>query len=276
MSNKKLLNLYGLKWNPFDPALPLEGLISSPQIDSFCWRVENLVMDGGYAMITGHPGTGKSVALRILAARLSKMQDVKVGVLTRPQSGLSDFYRELGELFGVELKTSNRWGGYKMLRQGWADHIRTTLLRPVLLIDESQEMLPVVLNELRMMMSENFDSEMILTLVLCGDNRLPEKFRDPTLIPLGSRIRVRMTQESATKEQLEKTLIESMAKTGNANLMNKDLVNTLVEHAAGNYRVMMIMADNILSEGMVKEVDQLNENLFFEIYSTPQKTKQKK
>lgn len=276
MSNKKLLNLYGLKWNPFDPALPLEGLISSPQIDSFCWRVENLVMDGGYAMITGHPGTGKSVALRILAARLSKMQDVKVGVLTRPQSGLSDFYRELGELFGVELKASNRWGGYKTLRKGWMDHIRSTLLRPVLLIDESQEMLPAVLNELRMMMSENFDSEMILTLVLCGDNRLPEKFREPTLIPLGSRIRVRMTQESATKEQLEKTLLESMAKAGNANLMSKELANTLVEHASGNYRVMMIMADNLLAEGMAKDVDQLNEKLFFEIYSTPQKTKQKK
>jgi type II secretory pathway predicted ATPase ExeA len=217
VSNKKLLNLYGLKWNPFDPALPLEGLISTPQIDSFCWRVENLVMDGGYAMITGHPGTGKSVALRILAARLSKMQDVKVGVLTRPQSGLADFYRELGELFGVELKPSNRWGGYKTLRKGWNDHIRSTLFRPVLLIDESQEMLPAVLNELRMMMSENFDSEMILTLVLCGDNRLPEKFREPTLIPLGSRIRVRMTQESATKVQLEKTLLESMAKAGNVN-----------------------------------------------------------
>lgn len=276
MSNKKLLNLYGLKWNPFDPALPLEGLISSPQIDSFCWRVENLVMDGGYAMITGHPGTGKSVALRILAARLSKMQEVKVGVLTRPQSGLADFYRELGELFGVELKTSNRWGGYKKLREGWVNHIRSTLVRPVLLIDESQEMLPAVLNELRMMMSDNFDSEMILTLVLCGDNRLPEKFREPALIPLGSRIRVRMTQESATKEQLEKILIESMVKAGNANLMSKELINTLVEHAAGNYRVMMIMADNLLSEGMTKEVDQLNEKLFFETYSTPQKTKQKK
>jgi type II secretory pathway predicted ATPase ExeA len=276
MSNKKLLNLYGLKWNPFDPALPLEGLITTPQIDSFCWRVENLVMDGGYAMITGHPGTGKSVALRILAARLSKMQDVKVGVLTRPQSGLVDFYRELGELFGVELKPSNRWGGYKTLRVSWTNHIRSTLLRPVLLIDESQEMLPVVLNELRIMMSENFDSEMILTLVLCGDNRLPEKFREPALIPLGSRIRVRMTQESATKEQLEKTLLESMAKAGNANLISKDLVNTLVEHAAGNYRVMMIMADNILSEGMAKDVDQLNEKLFFEIYSTPQKVKLKK
>ncbi len=276
MSNKKLLNLYGLKWNPFDPALPLEGLISSPQIDNFCWRVENLVMDGGYAMITGHPGSGKSVALRILAARLGKIQGVKVGVLTRPQSGLADFYRELGELFGAELRSSNRWGGYKTLRQGWVNHIRSTLFRPVLLIDESQEMLPAVLNELRMMMSDNFDSEMILTLVLCGDNRLPEKFREPALIPLGSRIRVRMTQESATKEQLEKTLIESITRAGNANLMSKELISMLSEHASGNYRVMMIMADNLLSEGMAKEVNQLNEKLFLEVYSTPQKTKPKK
>lgn len=276
MSNKKLLNLYGLKWNPFDPALPLEGLISSPQIDNFCWRVENLVMDGGYAMITGHPGSGKSVALRILAARLGKIQGVKVGVLTRPQSGLADFYRELGELFGAELRSSNRWGGYKTLRQGWVNHIRSTLFRPVLLIDESQEMLPAVLNELRMMMSDNFDSEMILTLVLCGDNRLPEKFREPALIPLGSRIRVRMTQESATKEQLEKTLTESITRAGNANLMSKELISMLSEHASGNYRVMMIIADNLLCEGMAKEVEQLNEKLFLEVYSTPQKTKSKK
>jgi len=276
VSTQKLLNLYGLKWNPFDSALPLEGLISSPQIDNFCWRVENLVMDGGYAMITGHPGTGKSVALRILANRLNKMQEVQVGVLTRPQSGLADFYRELGELFGVALRSSNRWGGYKTLRKGWIDHIRSTLFRPVLLIDESQEMLSVVLNELRMLMSDNFDSEMILTLVLCGDNRLPEKFREPALIPLGSRIRVRMSQESATKEQLEKTLNESMARAGNTNLMSKGLINMLTEHASGNYRVMMIMADNLLSEGMAREVDQLNEKLFLESYSKPQKIKQKK
>lgn len=274
--NKKLLNLYGLKWNPFDPSLPIEGLITSPQIENFCWRVENLVMDGGYAMITGHPGTGKSVALRILSARLSKIQEVKVGILTRPQSGLADFYRELGEIFGLELKSSNRWGGYKTLRQGWLDHIRSTLLRPVLLIDESQEMLPIVLNELRMMMSDKFDSEMILTLVLCGDNRLPEKFRDPVLIPLGSRIRVRLSQESASKEQLEKTLTESMALAGNKNLMSKELINMLVDHASGNYRVMMIMADNLLSEGMSKEVDQLDEKLFFELFSNSSKNKQKK
>ena len=94
--NKKLLALYGLKWNPFAPDVPVEALRVTPRIESFCWRVEQLAGDGGFALITGAPGTGKSVTLRILAERLTAQRDFTVGVLSRPQSRLGDFYRELG------------------------------------------------------------------------------------------------------------------------------------------------------------------------------------
>jgi hypothetical protein len=47
----------------------------------------------------------------ILAERLAAQRDVKVGVLSRPQSRLGDFYRELGDLFGVVLQPHNRWNG---------------------------------------------------------------------------------------------------------------------------------------------------------------------
>jgi hypothetical protein len=40
--NKKMLALYGLKWNPFAPDVPAEALQVTPRIDSFCWRVEQL------------------------------------------------------------------------------------------------------------------------------------------------------------------------------------------------------------------------------------------
>ena len=43
-----------------------------------------------------------------------------------------------------------RWGGFKALRERWQAHLENTLLRPVLLIDEAQEMSPVVLCELRL------------------------------------------------------------------------------------------------------------------------------
>ena len=41
----------------------------------------------------------------------------------------------------------NRWAGFKTLRERWLAHLHHTRLRPVLLIDEAQEMLPAVLSE---------------------------------------------------------------------------------------------------------------------------------
>jgi len=78
------------------------------KIESFAWRVEQLVQEGGFALISGESGTGKSVALRIVAERLSALRDVVVGVVERPQSKSGDFYRELGDIFSVKLSPSNR------------------------------------------------------------------------------------------------------------------------------------------------------------------------
>ncbi|MEI6723255.1 MAG: ATP-binding protein [Betaproteobacteria bacterium] len=157
--NQKLLALYGLKWNPFSPELPTEALYIPARIESFCWRIEQaLIREGGFAMIHGDPGTGKSVALRVLAQRLARLPDITVGVVSHPQSSLVDFYRELGDIFAVPLKPHNRWGGFKTLREVWFSHMETTRRRPVLLIDEAQEMSPAALSELRLLASSRFDS----------------------------------------------------------------------------------------------------------------------
>ena len=266
MSAKKLLALWGLKWNPFTPDLPHDALMVTAKIDNFAWRVEQLVQEGGFALICGDSGTGKSVALRIVAQRLAALRDVSVGVLERPQSQSADFYRELGDIFSVKLRPSNRWGGFRALRERWKAHVASAHIKPVLLIDEAQEMHPNVLSELRILSSSDFDSTSLLTVILSGDGRLSELLRHEDLIPLGTRIRTRLHTEAASREELLELLRHALSKAGNAALMTAELMETLVDHAAGNYRVLMTMGADLLAHGMGREVEQLDEKLYLELY----------
>jgi type II secretory pathway predicted ATPase ExeA len=278
MNTKKLLSLWGLKWNPFSPELPADALLVTAKIDHFAWRVEQLVQEGGFALISGESGTGKSVALRILALRLAALRDVVVGVLERPQSRNADFYRELGDIFSVKLSPSNRWGGFRALRERWRSHVATSRIKPVLLVDEAQEMDPEVLSELRILSSADFDATSLLTVVLSGDGRLPELLRHEDLIPLGTRIRARLKTEPASREELLELLSHALAKAGNASLMTDELMDTLVDHAAGNYRLLMTMGAELLAHGMSREVAQLDEKFYLEVFrpSRPRSTVKKK
>jgi general secretion pathway protein A len=268
--NKKLLALYGLKWNPFSPELPTEALTVTPRIEHFYWRIEqNLIQEGGFALVTGDPGTGKSVVLRLLAERLGQLRDISVGALAHPSSNLADFYREMGDLFGVELKPHNRWGGFRALRERWLAHLEGTLLRPVLLIDEAQEMHPGVLSELRLLSSMQFDSRTLLTVVLAGDARLTAKLRRDELLPLGSRLRTRLVMEYADRNELMACLKQLLASAGNAGLMTPELMQTLCDHAVGNYRVLTSMAAELLAAAAQQEITQLDEKLYLEVFGAP-------
>jgi general secretion pathway protein A len=273
--NKKLLGLYSLKFNPFSSQAPVSAFWVSPQIESFCWRIEQQVGEGGFALALGDPGTGKSTALRLLADRLNNIRNLSVGILTRPQAQLADFYRELGHLFGVPLSPHNRWNSSKVLREKWLAHIEAALCRPVLLIDEAQEMNSAVFSELRLLSSADLDSRSILTLILAGDHRLAHRLEGADLLPIASRIRSRLRLEALTPKQLQDALNQLLKAAGNPRLMTPSLVQTLCEHAAGNLRLLMNMANDLLAAACHQERDQIDEKLYFEVFSLDPKPSKK-
>jgi type II secretory pathway predicted ATPase ExeA len=271
--SQTLLALYGLKFNPFSPELPTEAIHVPPKVENFCWRIEHAqIGEGGFAMVHGAPGSGKSVILRLLAERLARLADITVGILSHPSSNLADFYREMGDVFAVPLKPHNRWGGFKVLRERWIAHLESTRRRAVLLIDEAQEMRPAVLSELRLLASARFDSQPLLCVVLAGDERLIEKLRREELLPLGSRIRTRLATEHASREELATCLNHLLAHAGNASLMTTQLRQTLCDHAAGNYRVLTTMAAELLAVAAQRDLAKLDEKLYLEVFSPPNST----
>jgi type II secretory pathway predicted ATPase ExeA len=274
--SKKLLSLHGLKFNPFSAQVPTEALWLSPPVESFCWRIEQQLGEGGFALATGDPGTGKSAALRLLAARLTRVRDLAVGVLSRPQASLADFYRELGHLFNVPLSPHNRWASARVLREKWLQHQEAALVRPVLLVDEAQEMAAAVFSELRLLSSADLDSRSILTVILAGDSRLGVRLESVDLLPLASRIRSRLRTEPLPPPQLLACLQHLLAAAGNPRLLPPSLLQTLSEHAAGNLRLLMNLGNDLLQTALRQEAESIDEKLFFEVFALDPKPRAKR
>lgn len=275
--NRSVLRFFGLKFNPFDPDLPVEALYVPAAIDAFCRRIESSLHDGGFAMVTGEPGSGKSVVLRLLAHRFSLQPDVIVATIDHPQSKPLDFYRELGDRFGLMLSMSNRWGGFKALRGRWAEHIAACHMRPILIIDEAQQMIDSVFAELRILASKDFDSQSLLSIVFAGDSRLSDRFRHPDMIPLGTRIRRRLVIDCASRDEMAACLAHLLDAAGNSALLSKELQATLVDHSTGNYRVLMNTADELLNAAFERQKSVLDDKLFLEVFTTaPRKTSARK
>ena len=105
--------------------------------------------------------------------------------------------------------------------------------------------------------------------------RLAAKLDSPELAPLASRIRCRLRTEALSPQQLLAALTHVLKGAGNPKLMSPQLLQTLCEHAAGNLRLLMNMANDLLVAASQQERELIDEKLFFEVFSLDPKPAKK-
>lgn len=194
-----------MKFNPFRPDVPVEALYTTPPIDTFLRRAELGITDGGFARVTGDPGTGKTIVLRLLTERLRLLPNVIVGTLDPRQQG-------------------SRFKATALCR-------------------------------------------------LRGGRQASRAPPDRRALPLGSRIRRRLPLEYASRDELCACLEHLLHTADNPSLVTPELKAMLAQHAAGNYRVLMNLADELLMIALDRELPRLDEKLFFDVFTQTPKSK---
>ncbi len=61
-------------------------------------------------------------------------------------------------------------------------------------------------------------------------------------------------------------LRHALAQAGNATLMTAELMETLADQSAGNYRLLMILGAELLAYGMAHDGAQLDEKCYLEVF----------
>jgi len=265
--HNRLKALFGAQFNPFTSDIPVDKCYISCEVQAFIIRVEEISSSGGYAMLTGMSGIGKSTTLRTIAYKLEESSKLIPAIISRPQSGLRDFYRELGTIFGVDLNTSNRFGSFKDMRGKWQKLIKDTCFRPVLIIDEAQSAREEVLSELRLLGSIELDSQCLTAVILAGDERLSEKLQSPELLPLASRMREKLILRPYPQNELEKMLAHVLEQANCSQMLSSGVRMLLTEHSCGNPRTMMNRAEQLLSAALREEISVIDEKTYHRVFS---------
>jgi hypothetical protein len=85
--------------------------------------------------------------------------------------------------------------------------------------------------------------------------------------------RRRLMLDYASRDELLACLDHLLESAGNPSLMTTELKGTLADHAAGNYRVLMNLADELLTLALDRELPRLDEKLYLEAFAQPTQKK---
>jgi general secretion pathway protein A len=143
-----------------------------------------IVNQAGFTIVTGAIGSGKTTLVRKLVDSLKN--NVVLAVINNTSQTLGGLLEWIMMAFDQPFEGKAYPRLYKDFQQFLA-RVHASGKRAVLVIDEAQNLSPLVLEELRMLSNTNIDS-MMLQLILVGQPELREILRAPELTQFAQRV----------------------------------------------------------------------------------------
>jgi general secretion pathway protein A len=202
--------------------------------------------NGGFVLLTGDVGTGKTTVCRCLLEQLP--ESAEVAFILNPKYSIT----ELLEAVCDELKIS-----YKRSRtqiKGYIDVLNAHLLEAhakgintVLIIDEAQNLSLEVLEQIRLLTNLETSSQKLLQIVLIGQPELLDKLARPELRQLNQRITARYHLNALSHAELSAYVSHRLAVGGSeAPLFTKAALWRLHRLTQGVPRMVNIICDRAL------------------------------
>lgn len=220
----------------------------------------------GFILLTGEVGSGKTTIIRDLINNLD--QDIALSMVYNTRATARQMLAMINEDFGLEVGGKDK-DKVSLLRD-LNDHLlalHAEQKRPVIIIDEAQNLSPAVLEEIRLLSNLEAENFKLVQIVLVGQPELQKVITRPELRQLRQRISVHCHLEPLTREETEAYVYHRLAMAGNRNALRwqEGSFDTLYGYSAGIPRLINVFCDFVLLAAFVEETRDISLEMLEEV-----------
>ncbi|MBU2515907.1 AAA family ATPase [bacterium] len=186
---EKIQNHFGMSRLPFSKTISTSELFITSSIKSISERLSLAVGNEDFALISGTAGSGKSSAIRYFISQLDKTTYPHV-YITAEKYKIGD----IGKLILHGLNMEVPYNGYEALRKLHSVILKLNSdqnIKPVIVIDEAQELPISTLSSIKNITNFEIDSRSRIAFIFVGQSQLINKLNMNELSSLKRRIRIR-------------------------------------------------------------------------------------
>jgi general secretion pathway protein A len=237
---------FGLIEAPFSIAPNPQYLyMSDRHREALAHLLYGIKSDGGFILLTGEVGTGKTTVCRCLLEQIP--DEVDIAFILNPKLTVTELLATVCDDLGISYPTD---AGIKSL----VDNLNAFLLtsyqdgrRTVLIIDEAQNLSVDVLEQLRLLTNLETNQRKLLQIILLGQPELLDILARNELRQLSQRVTARFHLEALNKEDVHEYIRHRLSVAGAKGMFfPRSTINRIYKISGGIPRVINLICDRAL------------------------------
>lgn len=252
---------FGLSELPFSIAPdPRYLYMSNQHREALAHLLYGFNSDGGFVLLTGEVGTGKTTVCRCLLDQIP--ENSAIAFIFNPKLTVEELLATICDEFGIQYPEGN--SSIKV----FIDLINIFLLdahaksrKAVLIIDEAQNLSTDVLEQLRLLTNLETSQTKLLQIILLGQPELRDNLQQPDLRQLSQRIIARYHLGPLSKEDVSSYVAHRLSVAGlRKQLFADSTINKLFHLSGGVPRLINVLCDRALLGTFAQGKNEVNKS----------------
>lgn len=249
---------YGLKEKPFtlspNPAYLYQSAGHRTALDHLEYALQS---EAAFVLLTGDIGTGKTTLIRHLLRELP--DDVVAAVIFNTNVTAYQLLKLILREYEV-VPDRDKAENLERLNERLV-YLYGLGKKPMLIIDEAQNLATDALEEVRMLSNLQTDAEPLLQIVMVGQPELKQRIADPSLAQLAQRITVNYHLAPLGRDETGRYIAHRLASAGaqRTDIFAPDGVSAVHDLSDGVPRLINVICDATLLAGYADGLEHMDE-----------------